>query len=379
MPETSVTTPDRRQTPRTKLVEIAYLGMGPENGGLVLDVSDGGLSFHAVAPVQKAATIQFLLSLRGHSRIQGAGQVVWTNESGTVCGLRFTSLSGQAREQLADWTSQSRIAPTAHAAAVPAPPPQIEPPHAEAEAAHSDREPVFAIPPVSDYFLPTAEGISPSGRRFLFLAAFGSLAAALAVIAFVFGVYLGQSRYKPASQVPVPPPAKSTAQPPLPATGPSTSPGSPPSPAVTAPPAGTSAPSTSGNPLPPSAGISAGSTGSENTGAAQGASPAANSAAQGGQRPASAGASSQSQLAAAKAYLSGTSDKRDSARAAQLLWEAVASGNSDAEVILADLYLRGDGVPKSCEQGKVLLTAASNSGNAKGEQKLQELNAKGCP
>ena len=27
--------PDRRQAPRTKLVEIAYIGMGPENGGLV--------------------------------------------------------------------------------------------------------------------------------------------------------------------------------------------------------------------------------------------------------------------------------------------------------------------------------------------------------
>jgi hypothetical protein len=45
-----VVTPDRRQTPRTKLVEIAYIGMGPENGGLVLDVSDGGLSFHGTCP-----------------------------------------------------------------------------------------------------------------------------------------------------------------------------------------------------------------------------------------------------------------------------------------------------------------------------------------
>jgi TPR repeat protein len=106
---------------------------------------------------------------------------------------------------------------------------------------------------------------------------------------------------------------------------------------------------------------------------------AAASAVPSSQRPVPAETSGQSQLAAAMAYLNATSNKRDSARAAQLLWQAVSSGNSDAEVILADLYLRGDGVPKSCDQGKVLLTAASNSGNAKGEQKLQELNAKGCP
>ena len=99
---------DRRQSPRMKLAEIAYIGMGPENGGLVLDVSDGGLSFHAVAPVQPAETIHFLLSLRGQSRIEGAGEVVWTNEMRTVCGLKFTSLSGGAREHLNNWTNQSR-------------------------------------------------------------------------------------------------------------------------------------------------------------------------------------------------------------------------------------------------------------------------------
>ena len=83
--------------------------MGPENGGLVLDVSDGGLSFHSVAPVQPAETIHFLLSLRGHSRIEGAGEVVWTNEMKTVCGLKFTSLSSGAREHLNNWTNQSRM------------------------------------------------------------------------------------------------------------------------------------------------------------------------------------------------------------------------------------------------------------------------------
>ena len=85
-----------------------------------------------------------------------------------------------------------------------------------------------------------------------------------------------------------------------------------------------------------------------------------------------------SELAAAQAALRGTNGVRDSAKAARLLWAAVANDNSTAAVILADLYLRGDGVPKSCEQGRVLLTAASNAGDIQGQEKLKELNANGC-
>ena len=103
--EPSMSAADRRQTPRTKLVDIAYIGMGPENGGLVLDVSEGGLSFHSVAPVQLDEKVQFLLSLRGHSRIEGTGEVVWANTTGTVCGLKFTTLSPGALEHLNNWTS----------------------------------------------------------------------------------------------------------------------------------------------------------------------------------------------------------------------------------------------------------------------------------
>src|SRR5579863_218671 len=151
MNESSASKLDRRQSPRTKLVEIAYIGMGPENGGLVLDVSDGGLSFHAVAPVARAETINFLLSLRGHSRIEGAGEVVWTNEMKTVCGLKFTSLSGDAREHLNNWTNQSRVSVAATQTGV-SPGPALfrkreEASNANTEPNDAKSDPIFAIPP----------------------------------------------------------------------------------------------------------------------------------------------------------------------------------------------------------------------------------------
>lgn len=86
----------------------------------------------------------------------------------------------------------------------------------------------------------------------------------------------------------------------------------------------------------------------------------------------------QSELAAAKTYLSAASGVRDSAKAARLLWAAVGNGNPTAEVLLADLYVRGDGVAKNCEQGRILLIAAIKSGNIEAQQKLKDLTANGC-
>jgi hypothetical protein len=128
--------------------------MGPENGGLVLDISDGGLV--SVAPVKPAEKIQFLLSLRGHSRIEGTGEVVWTNEMKTICGLKFTSLSGGARDHINSWTNQSKAPAPARetrfaTTATPSPASPVQPDTRAAEnenAAASDAAGAAAAAPV---------------------------------------------------------------------------------------------------------------------------------------------------------------------------------------------------------------------------------------
>jgi hypothetical protein len=384
--------PDRRQAPRTKLVEIAYIGMGPENGGLVLDVSDGGLSFHAVAPVAKAETINFLLSLRGHSRIEGAGEVVWTNEMKTVCGLKFTSLSAGAREHLSNWTNQTHL-PTAVGGEVSsAARPSIAIPE-EATAplpvqTLMEVEPVYAIPPASEFYLSQPAGKSWWRESAMYWILFGVLCFALAVTVFVYGVRVGKSEVQTTAHSVLLPGAQSGPQTTEPAADPASSTasdapsvGSPtPAPQSDAASVHTDVPAaaiaenprantfvnaskTDGilpSPLPqPSAGSGADATAADLHGEV-------------------ALEAGKSELAAAQAALRGTNGGRDSAKAARLLWAAVANDNSTAAVILADLYLRGDGVPKSCEQGRVLLTAASNAGDIQGQEKLKELNANGC-
>jgi hypothetical protein len=409
MNESSASKLDRRQSPRTKLVEIAYIGMGPENGGLVLDVSDGGLSFHAVAPVQRSETIRFLLSLRGHSRVEGAGEVVWTNDARTVCGLKFTSLSSGAREHLNNWTNQSRTpapqtvpTPAAHAADSVAllseaetfstEPPETEQAQPEEEAPipladppETEIQPLFAIPPADQAYLSDLEG-KPESRGSLFLwVLFVLLGAAIVVAAFLYGVHVGQSQVSVVAQPQALPLPATQAEPPALAPSPGLAP-------VAVPPANVAAPASSqAAPVPSSAALSSGEnshpsvTAPAPTGAAPSSSKAleadANpvpSASAPNQHTEQSGEAAKLQLAAALADLDGTNGLRDKAKAVKELWSAVGSGSSDAEIILAGLYVDGDGVAKNCEQGRVLLIAAARSGNPQAKPKLDELNARGC-
>jgi hypothetical protein len=372
-------TSDRRQSPRTKLAEIAYIGMGSENGGLVLDVSDGGLSFHAVAPVRQAETIHFLLSLRGHSRIEGAGEVVWTNEMRTVCGLRFTSLSGGAREYLNNWTNRSRkpVAPGVNAVS-PAPPatPQTEEEAASlASQSDTNAEPLFAIPPADEVYLSEPAVRGPWQEPLLFWILFGLLGAALMVTAFIYGVHVGESEISAVARPAATPSPQ--AIPPIPAAAPV-----PASPVASdTPSVPTAAPAVPGDAASVLSGALVNSPKTDDTTAStlQRPAPEGNGTVASDLRAEQAMEAGKSELAAALAALNGNNGKRDSSRAVQLLWAAVGNGNSEAEVILAGLYAAGDGVAKNCEQGRVLLNAAMKSGNADAKVKLDELNSNGCP
>jgi hypothetical protein len=114
--------PERRLTPRTTW--LADINFEPNNGGIVLNISEGGLCFHSIAPVQRNSTIRFWLSLHNH-RIQAAGELAWMDETQKTGGLRFTALSAEAREQIRNWTSQ----PATPLAPDEASPPSLPPLH----------------------------------------------------------------------------------------------------------------------------------------------------------------------------------------------------------------------------------------------------------
>jgi cell division protein FtsN len=113
-----------RQTPRMKVTGLAYVNLGPDNGGIILDISEGGLCFQSTGPVKQTETIRFWYSPRSHqimarqveaqtrgvSRLIEAGsELAWTDETRKKGGLRFTNLSAEDREQIREWIRQPEL------------------------------------------------------------------------------------------------------------------------------------------------------------------------------------------------------------------------------------------------------------------------------
>ncbi len=96
--------PERRLTPRKTVEGFAYINIEPSNGGSVLNVSEGGLCFHSIAPVQGSKTIHFWFRDH-HHRIEVQGDLVWMDETQKSGGLRFVDLPEQAREPMRRWIS----------------------------------------------------------------------------------------------------------------------------------------------------------------------------------------------------------------------------------------------------------------------------------
>ena len=384
--ESSMSAADRRLTPRTKLVEIAYIGMGPENGGLVLDVSEGGLSFHSVAPVQLDEKVQFLLSLRGHSRIEGTGEVVWTNTTGTVCGLKFTTLSPGALEYLNNWTSQSSSSSRA--------PARIAAPVSKAISAAAatkssilsivPSDAVFAIPPPQETYTPEAV-TETRGQSPLFWMAVGALMMAVAGVAYSYGVREGQAKLSTSNAA-----AITGAQTSAPID--SSFSGAPARVADVPQPTQASLPNPSNPaiPVPAHSLVNAVKTGAVSGSAATArvdvSAPVVRSPIEAttpvpvsNSIPLPSTDGGKSEYVAALSFLNGDNGKRDTVSAIRLLQVAVKKGNTLAEVTLADLYIYGDGIAQDCEHGRSLLTEASKSGDAQARVKLDDLNAGGCP
>jgi PilZ domain/SPOR domain len=100
-----MSTPERRHIPRTTMEKLASIHIEPNNGGIVLNVSGEGLCFHSVAAVEKNGPLRFSL-LEQNRRIAACGELAWTDEMQKVGGVRFTTLTAEAREQVQNWISK---------------------------------------------------------------------------------------------------------------------------------------------------------------------------------------------------------------------------------------------------------------------------------
>jgi cell division protein FtsN len=112
-----------------RLNGTAYVNLDPDNGGIILNISEGGLSFESRAPIERTETIRLWFSY-GSRRIETdvdqewngqedtsrvsrfievRSELVWRDDTGKTGGIKFTNLSDQTRREIRDWMGQASL------------------------------------------------------------------------------------------------------------------------------------------------------------------------------------------------------------------------------------------------------------------------------
>ena len=133
---------ERRQHERQKLYSPEYVDMGAENGGVVVDLSEAGLGFHAVGRVEKGGNVTLSFSLGSGYRIAARARIAWVGANGKFGGTTFTALPADSRSIIREWLTKAaaeRVAPRETHGAAPA---------VDSETIADDNERVSLLPPI---------------------------------------------------------------------------------------------------------------------------------------------------------------------------------------------------------------------------------------
>ncbi len=101
-----MSTSERSQFPSIKLDQLVYVELESGNGGMMLSVSEEGFSFRAVTPVRPNGKIHFSFLINDSEKLEGFGNIEWTEDDGKVAGLQYADLTPQFQQSLRRWLSQ---------------------------------------------------------------------------------------------------------------------------------------------------------------------------------------------------------------------------------------------------------------------------------
>jgi TonB family protein len=100
---------DRRLHLRQSVL-FAYLELSESNGGIVLNISEGGLAVQAVGTIVDTHVSQIRFQLpQSADWLESSGRIAWTSASKKTAGVEFLDLSGEARAQIRDWISLASL------------------------------------------------------------------------------------------------------------------------------------------------------------------------------------------------------------------------------------------------------------------------------
>ena len=148
---------ERRRHARRKPLQLVYVEFGRENGGMVKDVSEGGMRFHLMNPVAVGQDLQFAVGIDAARRMEGRARMIWTDGGGKSGGMSFAELSEASRAILQAWLGEMDAA-DGNVAVVSAPKVETSavPPAPETEPAS-----VATLVRVAEQHFPSADSPSP--------------------------------------------------------------------------------------------------------------------------------------------------------------------------------------------------------------------------
>jgi len=95
---------DRRVHVRRAVPSLAYVDLGENNGGIILNISESGLAVTSAAPFYTDALAQMRFQLPGSSDwLEARGEIVRISESKKEAVLRFVELSEDINNRIKDW------------------------------------------------------------------------------------------------------------------------------------------------------------------------------------------------------------------------------------------------------------------------------------
>jgi hypothetical protein len=370
--------PDKRRFVRKRTDQLLYAELGPDNGSILLNLSEEGCSFQSIAPVREQQ-LRFWVSVGDGRKLEGYGQMVWSDSAKKTGGLRFLNPSKELREQVREWleetlvTADGRLDPgaleskakrrrkklrgEARAAAERA---RQEgelkagemKPAGETGIAESATTNMIPGARVADdlTFRPdesgagTWRGVGAIGLLAILLMTLIGYRRELGHLVMSFGSSIAGEEPKsgvegPVDVRPVPENLSSNV---------ASEVSSPAKPVAMSD--ERDATKESGDETVPTSAV-----------------------VKGNEQVARAADASNGAVKRSSTQQGGGGEDVPS------LWTSVENGDTRAEVALASRYVRGDGVPQSCAQARVLLEAAVKRGSTEAKQKLDELPQAGCP
>ena len=103
---------DRRICARQQVKSLAYLDIGVDNGGIVLNISESGVAVHAVSVLPAEPLVDLRLQLpRSSKRLETKGKVAWTSNTKKEAGVEFIDLPEEVRLEIREWLASENLEP----------------------------------------------------------------------------------------------------------------------------------------------------------------------------------------------------------------------------------------------------------------------------